>query len=191
MIENLDDALAFYAQHEGQFQSFGAAILKRRTDRLTGFSDVIEKLGLPDSFARCAHELCMEGVSLGYFDLCPGHTEDLCNSLYALNGENRNPSLPANLLSVAAFDSDIIAVAKGEPYHSNGTVFYVDIISSSVPQVSAIAKSFADFLVLASALDEAVLEEQDDPEIAIGKLASNLGYTDYAKNWQLIASMTV
>ncbi|PTN01840.1 hypothetical protein C8N32_110122 [Rhodovulum imhoffii] len=191
MIMNLDDALLFYAEREEKFASFGATILKRRSRQLDGLNAVVEKLGLPASFARCADELCMERVSLGYFDLCPGDPESLCSSLLALNGDTRNPSLPDNLLSVAGFDADIIAVAKGEPHHVNGTVFYVDVTSSPIPQVTAISDSFSDFLVLASALDQVILEGRDDPEAAINQLALNLGYAGYADKWQLIASMAV
>lgn len=191
MIMNLNDALLFYAEREEDFTSFGAAILKRRTLRLEGLNAVVEKLGLPDSFASCADELCMERVSLGYFDLCPGDPESLCSSLLALNGDTRNPSLPDNLLNVAGFDADLIAVAKGEPHHVNGTVFYVDVTSSPAPQITAISNSFCDFLVLASALDQAVLEGRADPETAITQLASNLGYAGYADKWRLIASMAV
>lgn len=191
MIMSLNEALLFYAEREEKFASFGATILKRRTGHLDGLNIVVEKLGLPDSFARCAAELCMEGVSLGYFDLCPGDPESLCSSLLALNGDTRNPGLPGNLLSVAGFDADLIAVAKGEPYHVNSTVFYVDVTSSPVPQVAAISDSFSNFLVLASALDQAILEGLDDPEAAMNQLSSKLGYDDYADQWQLIASMAV
>ena len=191
MIANLNEALLFYAERKEEFASFGAAILKRRTGQLDGLNTVVEKLGLPDSFARCAAELCMERVSLGYFDLCPGDPESLCSSLLALDGDTRNPSLPGNLLNVAGFDADLIAVAKGEPYHANGTVFYVDVTSSPVPQIATISDNFSDFLILASALDQAILEGRDDPEAAINQLASNLGYDGYADKWQLIASMAV
>ena len=191
MIANLNEALLFYAEREGEFASFGADILKRRTGQMDGLNAVVEKQVLPDSFARCAAELCMERVSLGYFDLCPGDPESLCNSLLALNGDTRNPSLPSNFLSVAGFDVDLIAVAKGEPHHANGKVFYVDVTSSPVPQIGTLSDNFSDFLILASALDQVILEGRVDPEAAINQVASNLGYDGYADNWQLIASMAV
>lgn len=191
MIANIDDALLFYAEREEKFASFGANILKLRTGQLDNLHAVVEKLGLPDSFARCAAQLCMERVSLGYFDLCPGDPASLCSSLLALNGNTRNPGLPSNLLSVAGFDADLIAVVKDEPYHDNGTVYYVDLTSSLVPQVAAISDSFSDFLILASALDQAILEGHDDPEAAINQLASSLGYDSYADKWGLISSMAV
>lgn len=191
MIENINDALKFYAEREAKFSSFGAAVLKRRDRFLDDLDDVVNLLGLPESYARCAREIRMEGVALGYFDLCPGDTQDLCRSLLRLNGDGRNPVLPVNLLSVAAFDADIVAVTKGSPHHATGTVYFVDVTTSSKPQISAIADNFVDFLVLAGALDQAVLEDYDEPETMVGALALRLGCEGYAEKWKLIARMAV
>lgn len=191
MIKNLNDAFAFYARREEEFASFGASALKRRNKPLDDLEIVVRELGLSESFARCANDVQMEGVTLGFFDLCPGDTQSLCRSILNLNTDARNPILPVNLLSVAAYDADLVAVSKGVPFHAVGTVYFADVTTSPKPQISAIADNYSDFIVLASALDEAVLEGYDEPEAVVSGLAIRLGCESYVDKWKLIARMVV
>lgn len=191
MIESLNDALAFYARREREFASFGASVLKRRNEPLDGLEVVVRELGLPESYARCANDIQMEGVTLGFFDLCPGDTQSLYRSILNINTDARNPVLPMNLLCVAAFDADLVAVSKGSPFHAVGTVYFADVTTSPRPQISAIADNYVDFIILASALDEAVLEGYDEPEEIVSGLALRLGYENYVEKWKLIAGMVV
>ena len=131
----------------------------------------------------------MENVSLGFFHLSPGIRDDLCASLEFSNGEYRNPELSSQLLHVVAFEADIVAVAKGDPYHADGTVYYVDITSYPDIQTRPIADNFEDFLILASALHEATLEEKGNPQDVIGALALALSSKeDYVATWKEMAS---
>jgi hypothetical protein len=191
MIGTIEDALRFYEGRTKEFEAFGSSTLRKRLSPLAGLEGVVRKLGLPKDYAECADRLLMENVSLGYFELCPVIKDDLCASLEQLNGEERNLKLPSHLLHVAAFEADIIAVAKDEPYHKDGAVFFVDITTSPDSHVRPIAKTFGDFIVLASALDQMVLEENDDPEGAIANLAVALLSEEYAASWEEIAGMVV
>ncbi|MDO5658437.1 MAG: hypothetical protein Q4G36_08965 [Paracoccus sp. (in: a-proteobacteria)] len=189
MIENLDDALEFYAGREKEFSLFGAPVLRRRSEAIDDLDDVARELGLPESYVRCAKDLYMEGVSLGFFELCPGDPRDLCRSLLDFNSSMSNSILPQDLLHVANFDADIIAVPKGAPFHRMSTVYFVDITTSERAKINAISNSFSDFIVLASALYEAVLEDRSDPEGILCRLLLKLGCESYAGQWRRIASM--
>ncbi|ASP35462.1 hypothetical protein CHH27_21280 [Labrenzia sp. VG12] len=106
-----------------------------------------------------------------------------------LNGEFQNPLLPNNLLNVAGFDADIIGVEKATSEHEGGSVYFVDITTAPDASVKFLANSFESFVVLASALDQIVLDEIGDPTNTIFELASEIGSSGQAENWRHIASM--
>ncbi len=189
MIRTIEDALQFYEERKKEFEAFGSSVLRKRPSPLAGLEKVVRELGLPKGYAECANKLVMENVSLGYFELCPASRDDLCNSLEELNGLERNHKLPSHLLHVAAFEADIIAVTKGEPYHEGGTVFFVDVTTSPDTRVKPIARTFEEFIVLVSALDQMILEEVDDPESEIVGVAATLLPQNYVLSWEEIASM--
>jgi len=190
MIKTIDDAIEFYAGREQQFSSFGASVLKRRPSALNELTQVAKDLGLPQDYVNSTNHLILEGVTLGFFELSPGDTSDICASLLMLNGQSRNPVLPSTLIHVAAFEADVIAVTKGSLGHGDSTVYFVDITTSPEVQVKPLAQSFDDFIVLASALDQAILEGSDDPERVIADLATKQPEGS-VETWKIIASMMV
>ncbi len=191
MIETLEDAFEFYTAREKEFASFGANVLKRRSTSFDGIYDVGTQFGLPDDYVRCARNIQMEGVTLGYFDLCPGEVGDLCLSLLSLNSAARRIDHSDRLIAVANFDADIVAVSKGDPFHLSATVFYVDVTTSAQPVISELAGNFCDFLTLASALDQSVLEGHDNPEATIMSLVLKLGHERSLDRWKGIARMVI
>jgi len=189
MIKTVDDVLEFYSDREGGFSSFGASVLKKRAAPVEGLNQVASDLSLPKSYADFVNRFSIEGVTLGFFDLCPGDSKSICNSLRVLHGEFQNPLLPNNLLNVAGFDADIVYVEKATSEHEGGTVYFVDITKAPDASVKFLANSFESFVVLASALDQIVLDEIGDPRNTIFDLASKIGNPSQAENWRHIASM--
>ena len=189
MVKTITEALEYYSSREQEIRSFGGAILKERVNPLVGLDQVVRGLGLSRSYTDFVSQYQVEGVSLGFFDLCPGDNVSVLDSLRELNGQFQNPLLPDNLVNVASFEADVIGIAKASPYHGDGSVYFVDITTAPGARVRPLASTFENFIVLASALDKIVVEETDNPTSAIVELALEVGADDYAESWRHIAGM--
>ena len=189
MVKAITEALEYYSSREQEIRSFGGAILKERVNPLVGLDQFVRGLGLSRSYTDFVSQYQVEGVSLGFFDLCPGDNVSVLDSLRELNGQFQNPLLPDNLVNVASFEADIIGIAKASPYHGDGSVYFVDITIAPGARVRPLASTFENFIVLASALDKIVVEETDNPTSAIIELALDIGSDDYVESWRHIAGM--
>lgn len=149
--------------------------------------------GLPESYLDVAKKIALKGKVLGYFSLWPEafDQETLEETLVKANSETApftSTFRKHGCYQIATYEAEPIGIVReGEP--NEGSIIKLDI-DSPVLEISKLASSFEEFLLIAGSLDKAQMENQG-PDALDSFLEDIQRATDkdIASNWRVICEV--
>ena len=157
----MEEVISFYQDIKTELGGSSSCVLEPRVGGITN-SEKLPDFGLSADYLDFIENYNTERVAIGFLSLDPLNTGDIVQSIYELNGENKNPCIDDQFIHIASFEADPMLIRKAEHMHGNSAIYFQDISTGFFPSPLKIAENFVQFIICMANLDFLGTKNCDD-----------------------------